>query len=263
MCPICCAWQRRIGAIIAPRRRAGGKDLHGSKRFWSTLVQSIKFGAANFNWSSDEVRKIFLQQRLKAFTEIAHVAARRMPRSQGPSWADLNEDSETETENATSTVASTGDLQVEALPLIPLRRELEPTMDAEPVGTAWMWIFDNTDPSIIDIRQESDCNCLFRKKEEDRFLVWAKVAPKDRSATRCAQCCKTVLQHETACDYRGQTPCDWCNMFPCRHAMKCSRYNFSCGFCHYSSTGHCVGNPRDVKRHQLDSDPSSDLKLFV
>ena len=191
------------------------------------------------------------------------MAARRMPRSQGPSWADLNEDSETETENATSTVASTGDLQVEALPLIPLRRELEPTMDAEPVGTAWMWIFDNTDPSIIDIRQESDCNCLFRKKEEDRFLVWAKVAPKDRSATRCAQCCKTVLQHETACDYRGQTPCDWCNMFPCRHAMKCSRYNFSCGFCHYSSTGHCVGNPRDVKRHQLDSDPSSDLKLFV
>ena len=214
--------------------------------------------------------KYFCGTGSKTFTEIATVAARRMSRSQRPSWADLNEDSEGETENATSTVASTGDL--EALPLIRLRRELEPTMDAEehavePFGTVWMfvpwmfvpvwmWIFDSADPSIIDIRQWSDCICPFRKNEEDRFLIWAEVAPKDRRAIPCAQCWQTASQHDTTCDYRGQTPCNWCNMFPCKHAMKlhdtCSRNNFSCGFCHYSSTGHCVGNRRDVKHYQLD-----------
>lgn len=126
--------------------------------------------------------------------------------------------------------------------------------DSPPYPTPlWMWIFDLTDVKIIDIQQWGDQGRCFHKNGHQRCLWQALVAPIDRRREFCALCWKPAADHDSNCPCLGQIPCSWCNMFPCKHASKCSRNNFSCGFCHWSITGHCVGNPHDVRSYWLDS----------
>ena len=120
-------------------------------------------------------------------------------------------------------------------------------------ASCWMWIFDRTDVKIIDIQQGVYEGPWFHKNGHQRCLWRALVAPVDRRREFCALCGKPTVDHDLNCPYLGQIPCSWCNMFPCKHSWKCSRNNFSCGFCHWYITGHCLGNPHDVRSYRLDS----------
>ena len=114
---------------------------------------------------------------------------------------------------------------------------------------SWMWVLPSAE-GVIEC--DPTRNRVFEKKGEIYCLWWAKVAPRDTSQRPCFQCHKPTSNHEKSCDYKGQVPCAWCNRFPCKHMDKCCRKNFSCVFCHYSSSGHCVGSVSDTRKYSLD-----------
>lgn len=121
-------------------------------------------------------------------------------------------------------------------------------------NSSWMWVFDQADETIIDIKEWGCQGPCLEKNGVKMCLWWARVAPMDQSALPCPECGQIAEDHETTCAYANQVLCNWCNMFPCRHDArgKCSRRNFSCGFCHFLTTGHCIGNSHDVSRYRLD-----------
>ncbi|CAK9097418.1 unnamed protein product [Durusdinium trenchii] len=117
-------------------------------------------------------------------------------------------------------------------------------------SSAWMWIFDDVDQRRV--KTWSKFCRWFSKKAQPHGLWWAEVVPEDPSSIDCFHCQRPVSCHDESCPYQNQTPCGWCNLFPCKHGLICSRKNFSCWFCHKSSTGHCFGNASDTKKYKLD-----------
>lgn len=123
----------------------------------------------------------------------------------------------------------------------------------DPGPVAIMWIFPHQD---LTIRVEAwlGPGPLVTKKGNEIHHLWlAKVVPQERGDALCIQCQQPSRDHQEACAYHGQVPCNWCNRFPCRHPKVCSRSNFCCRFCHWGETGHCLGNRTDVQRYFLNS----------
>ena len=120
-----------------------------------------------------------------------------------------------------------------------------------------MWIFHDANTSLIDVREWGMWGPGFTKKGVQKYLRWARVAPKSRLDETCLVCRQPAHSHDKKCKYRGQEACGWCNMYPCRHAeggcrRSCNKRHFGCNFCHWDVTGHCVGNPDDVLTYKLD-----------
>eukprot|EP00438_Fugacium_kawagutii_P017441 Skav208471 [mRNA] locus=scaffold1104:315649:316404:+ [translate_table: standard] len=122
--------------------------------------------------------------------------------------------------------------------------------DPGPVAT--MWIFPHH-ALIIHVEAWLGPGRLVSTKGKKTHLWLAKVVPHERGDALCIECQQPSRDHEEACAYHGQVPCNWCNRFPCRHPGLCSHINFACRFCHWSETGHCLANQTDVRRYFLDS----------
>ena len=134
---------------------------------------------------------------------------------------------------------------------------LNATSDSVDGGASWMWVpvcADQTTFNVLEWGSGRFCYQKGKEKESQSYywLSWAKVAPRDHTFTPCFSCARPASDHEPSCDYQGQQPCRWCNLFPCRH-RRCTRKNFGCSFCHRETSGHCMANSQDVEKYQLNS----------
>ena len=248
-----CGWWRRIGVMVAPRwGQYSCCDRFVGTTWMTHLISSDIHMITCFIFQLCQK----LAQAFQSSTAQSHMKPRK-----SASWADLTEEDE-----ASILRKDKGEKHVELrmsdtpdrLDLVPIRKTEvhdETPVDEGSMGECrpcWMWVFEQADPTTV--KSWGRRGPWFQKSGAKSWLWWAEVAPTDRSTFPCARCKKSAADHEPDCSYVGQIPCSWCNMYPCKHAAggKCSRRNFSCAFCHYSATGHCVGNSHDVNLYQLD-----------
>ena len=140
------------------------------------------------------------------------------------------------------------------LPLQEIRSSgAEASLDSSDSEEVEMWIHQDTDEKLIKVKEWCHKGAAGKSKGKTWQLWWARVTAVDRSQYTCNECKGTASEHGPRCGYHGQTLCAWCNMYPCKHGKVCTRKNFGCNYCHYSITGHCIGNDSDVRRYKLNN----------